>query len=316
MTTEERIAQIAAGFGQGIQNYQAGQQRQQQQSLQEEALRRQQALQSIEAANQLGAQSGRMIDPTQVQPLLASGNLQGLGELLQAAPQSEKAMRDQREAERLARKMQLDEQKTLAEIAKLQRGGGRGGSYKEQLQVQKLERELAKQSDPLEKLGAEGKKMVGIANEGLNAVMGMQQALDSGVTPKYIDPSTPLVGRFISDDPFTSNQRAAAEMFGRLQSGGAINKDEEARFVAMGPRPGDNPVVAKAKLESQKKALEDRLRIMGVTPEVLAQAGVQRRSSVAQPNQATLQAPSMINEAQAADPEYQEYLMLMQKAGR
>lgn len=315
MTTEERIAQIAAGFGQGIQNYQTGQQRQQQQSLQEEALRRQQALQSIEAANQLSTQSGRMINPAQVQPLLASGNLQGLGELLQAAPQSEKAIRDQRESERLARKMQLDEQKTMAEIAKLQQGG-RGGSYKEQLQVQKLEKELAKQSDPLEKLGAEGKKMVGIANEGLNAVLGMQQAIESGVTPKYIDPSTPLVGKFISDDPFTSNQRAAAEMFGRLQSGGAINKEEEARFVAMGPRPGDNPAVAKAKLVSQRKALEDRLRIMGVTPEILAQAGVQRRSSVAQPNQAPLQAPTIINEAQAADPEYQEYLMLMQKAGR
>jgi hypothetical protein len=43
-TTEQRIAKIANGFGQGVQNFQQGQDRQRSQDLQTEALRRQQAI--------------------------------------------------------------------------------------------------------------------------------------------------------------------------------------------------------------------------------------------------------------------------------
>jgi len=55
-TTEERIAKIAQGFGQGAQNFIQGQDKQRAQGLQEEALRRQQA---IDAQNQINSAEDR-----------------------------------------------------------------------------------------------------------------------------------------------------------------------------------------------------------------------------------------------------------------
>ena len=319
MTTEDRIAQIAQGFGQGLQNFQAGQRQLKAEELRAEALRRQQALDSQELAQNLSGQTGRAITAEQVQPFLASGDFSGLDQILSSAPLSRKAQADTLEAQRQQQKFDLDQRKTLAEISRLQRlgmPGAQGASYKEQLQVKKLERDLAKQSDPVQQLGVEGKKMVGIANEGINAITGMQQAVSSGVGPSYIDSNTPILGAVIGDTPFTANQRIAAEMFGRLQSGGAINKQEEERFIAMGPRPSDSKELAAQKLEAQKAAIQDRLNILGATPEVLARMGIAQRPSVPSQGPQALQVPSMVNEAQAADPEYLEYQMLLQKAGR
>jgi hypothetical protein len=138
----------------------------------------------------------------------------------------------------------------------------------------------AQKGTSLNDLSGESKKMVGLANEGINAVTGMEQAMANGVGPSRVNPSSPLIGSFVSDNAFTSNQRIAAEMFGRLQSGGAINKEEEDRFIAMGPRPGDDTQMAMQKLAAQKAALQDRLRIVGASPEMLSQAGVHSRSSV------------------------------------
>lgn len=130
-TTEERIAQLAQGFGQGVQNFQQGQDRQRQQSMQDEARRRQEAMQAIDIANTLGAQQGRMIDPSAIQPLLQSGNLQGIGELMQAAPVSDKFKAEQA---RLGQEQQLKD-----------------------LQTQKLQEDLRQSSLPFEQT-KEGRK--------------------------------------------------------------------------------------------------------------------------------------------------------------
>jgi hypothetical protein len=148
-----------------------------------------------------------------------------------------------------------------------------------ELMKQKLNQK-AGGGNPLNDLSGDAKKMVGLANEGINAVMGMEQALTNDIGPSRLDPNTPLIGTFASDNAFTSNQRIAAEMFGRLQSGGAINSEEEKRFIAMGPRPGDSKEIAQQKLAAQKAALEDRMRIYGVTPEALGSIGLERRPSV------------------------------------
>lgn len=97
-TTEERIAQIAQGFGQGFQNFQGQQDRQRviaaqadAKALQAEALKRQRALDALNVAGQLSSQTGKFIDPSQIEPMISSGNLEGLGEILQSAPLSRKA---------------------------------------------------------------------------------------------------------------------------------------------------------------------------------------------------------------------------------
>lgn len=58
-TTEDRIAQIAQGFGQGFQNFQGQQDRQRAISLQDEARKRQEALQALEIEARLADTTGR-----------------------------------------------------------------------------------------------------------------------------------------------------------------------------------------------------------------------------------------------------------------
>lgn len=58
-TTEDRIAKIAQGFGQGFQNYQQGQNQKLAQANQAEATRRQQALQAFEIENKIAETTGR-----------------------------------------------------------------------------------------------------------------------------------------------------------------------------------------------------------------------------------------------------------------
>lgn len=141
-----------------------------------------------------------------------------------------------------------------------------------------LEREkLAKTGgaeDKLKGLGAEGKNKLGYIVSGLDAVKGMEDAISQGIGPSRINPNTPIIGGMVSDTPFTRSQRIAAEMFGRLQSGGAINKEEEARFIQMGPRPGDSADQAQAKLEDQRRILEQRVQTMGLNEQDLSQLGI------------------------------------------
>jgi hypothetical protein len=59
----DRISRIAQGFGQGLQNYQQGQQNQEAKALQAEALRRQQAQQNLDAAVKIAEMTGRQTGP-------------------------------------------------------------------------------------------------------------------------------------------------------------------------------------------------------------------------------------------------------------
>ena len=108
-TTEERIAQLAQGFGQGVQNYRQGQDRQRQQSMQDEARRRQEAMQAIDVANTLGAANGRVYNPADIAPILQSGDFAKFGELMQSAPVSDKFRAEQA---RLGQEQQLKDLQT------------------------------------------------------------------------------------------------------------------------------------------------------------------------------------------------------------
>jgi len=109
----------------------------------------------------------------------------------------------------------------------------------------------------LEKLSATDKVRFDNVSLGLDGVKGMDEALKGGSNTFSL----------IGDNPFTVAQRYAAEAFGRMQSGGAINKDEEARFIAMGPRPTDSPAIQADKLKKQKALFEDRLKTLGFSPD-------------------------------------------------
>jgi len=79
----------------------------------------------------------------------------------------------------------------------------------------------------------------------------------------------------IGDNDFTLGLSKAAEAFGRMQSGGAINKDEEARFVSQMRSVGDSPQVQKQKLDEMLKLAKQRFQTLGFDPSkspVFAQA--------------------------------------------
>ena len=63
MSAVDTINKLAQGFGQGFQNYQQGQQAQEAKALQAEALRRQQAVQGIDAAAKLSEMTGKAYTP-------------------------------------------------------------------------------------------------------------------------------------------------------------------------------------------------------------------------------------------------------------
>jgi hypothetical protein len=71
----------------------------------------------------------------------------------------------------------------------------------------------------------------------------------------------------IGDSAYTAAARRATEAYGRMQSGGAINKEEEARFEKTLPRPADSVEIQRQKLIKQKQEMVSRLKTLGFTPE-------------------------------------------------
>jgi hypothetical protein len=71
----------------------------------------------------------------------------------------------------------------------------------------------------------------------------------------------------VGDNDYTAAERRAAEAFGRMQSGGAINKDEENRFLKMLPRSSDSKEMQRKKLIGQRSEMVSRLKTLGFTPE-------------------------------------------------
>ena len=76
-----------------------------------------------------------------------------------------------------------------------------------------------------------------------------------------------------------------AEAFGRIQSGGAINKDEEARFKKCLP-PTDSKKFKLKKACKYAKGFLDRLDTLGFKPE---EVGIQNKSWSYGKNQIRLQ---------------------------
>lgn len=93
-------------------------------------------------------------------------------------------------------------------------------------------------------------------NMGLKAAKDMEKAFKEG------DNTFSIVG----DNNFTESMRRYAEAFGRLQSGGAINKDEEDRFMAMAPGITDDEDMQRRKLQKMRLMFESRAKTLGVDP--------------------------------------------------
>jgi len=74
----------------------------------------------------------------------------------------------------------------------------------------------------------------------------------------------PLGGRrfqLIGDNEFTKNMRLGAENFGRMQSGGAISKDEEAKFNDILRSYADSPTEALKRLKELQADMQSRRQV-------------------------------------------------------
>jgi|DEB0MinimDraft_3_1074331.scaffolds.fasta_scaffold00643_11 hypothetical protein len=284
LTARERAFQEGLDMLQGAaqQGFKAYEQNQQ--------AKRDRALQALNLQNQL-AQTGMEITPEvqqQVSQAVESGEYGSLGGVFSQARQGQmqrqrdlEAQKLQREQDRLAqqqRERELDRQFRQQQLAQQQ------SQFEQRMGQQEADR-LAKQQlmqqqamptpqKKLAKLGAEAKSKVGSLASGIDAINKMEKSLLSGQgDADYITSDTPFIGGLISDNPFTENQRVLTEVVGRLQSGGAINKDEEKRFADMGPRPGDNMETQKRKLENQRRFLQNKLNAFGFQSGELADLG-------------------------------------------
>lgn len=144
----------------------------------------------------------------------------------------------------------------------------------------KLEKEVKTTTAPqnkLSKLGAESQNKIGGIVSALDSLKAMGGAITEGYGPRIISPDTALIGGFVSDDPYSAEERVVTEVIGRLQSGGAISADEGERFKALGPRPGDNQEQVAKKLDAQRRFLENKVIALGIKPEELDSLGFNTR---------------------------------------
>lgn len=110
-TTEDRIAKIAQGFNQGAQNFIQGQDRQRTQSLQDEANRRQQALQALEIEAKISENTGKNVLGSGLGSQILSGEQVDLQGALKDRGYTPKFEREQAVRQREATKAAQDQEK-------------------------------------------------------------------------------------------------------------------------------------------------------------------------------------------------------------
>ena len=85
------------------------------------------------------------------------------------------------------------------------------------------------------------------------ALKDMSAALDAGQNTFSI----------IGDNDFTAANARFTEALGRMQSGGAIGKDEQKKFMAMAPKASDSAVMQQKKLSALQSEMTNRLSTLG-----------------------------------------------------
>lgn len=131
-------------------------------------------------------------------------------------------------------------------------------SRADNLELKKME--LLKKNLPeerLKNLNGTDKARYDNALMALKGLDEMAQALDKG------NNTFSMVG----DNDYTAASRRATEAYGRMQSGGAINKDEEDKFEKTLPRSSDSKEMQRKKILTQRDEMLSRLKTLGFTPE-------------------------------------------------
>lgn len=168
------------------------------------------------------------------------------------------------------KKTEADIAKTLAETERIKYGRGTGDPEMADLRKLILQQQLAeaqrKSALEAEKQAPEGrlknlpstdKQRLDNAKLGLVSVQGMAAAISQGQNTFSL----------FGDNDFTQQRTLFEEALGRMQSGGAISKEEEMRFKNMAPTWKDSPEIQQKKLIQLQAEMASRLGTLGFTPE-------------------------------------------------
>lgn len=134
----------------------------------------------------------------------------------------------------------------------------------------------------LEKKGAEAQAKVGGLANSLATLKELDDLYSQGKKKSYITSDLPVVGQFMTDTDVDVVTRKLTDDIGRLRSGGAINKDEETRFMKMLPRAGDTPEIAQNKIRALTQEFQTRVRAYGVSPEEASKLTGQSKAMTAE----------------------------------
>jgi len=108
----------------------------------------------------------------------------------------------------------------------------------------------------IEKLGAEERKRLDNIIMGKAALKDMSKAFAEGYNTFTM----------IGDNPFTFAANRWNEAIGRMQSGGAINKEEAANFRRLVPSWSDSKEMQLTKLQKMGEEMDRRLQSFGMSP--------------------------------------------------
>lgn len=175
----------------------------------------------------------------------------------------------------LTPKTALQDALTKSQIAKNYaevRGQGAGGSKQllDQINLTLKQNELEKENfkktpqGRLEALNSSDKTRYDNVVMGLGAIQGMASGLRAG----------DWTARPYGDNDFTLALKQWNEAIGRMQSGGAIGKQEEKQFKDLAPGLMDSVEMQQKKLEQAHALFVGRLKTLGFTPEDAGKVGV------------------------------------------
>jgi len=120
------------------------------------------------------------------------------------------------------------------------------------------------QKTALEKMSGEQKTKVGSLISSLDSLKDLNTLVQNGKVPSYITSDTKGIGRFISDSPIDILIRKLSDDIGRARSGGAINGDEESRFLRMLPTAADDTKTSSYKIQNLHKEFTTKIQTLGL----------------------------------------------------
>lgn len=145
---------------------------------------------------------------------------------------------------------------------------------KQAVAIEQAKTDLENKPDvKLNKMSGDNRKRLDLVVDAISNLNRYDTAFDSGERRRLINPDTPIAGYALSSNPIDEATSFITESIGRLNSGGAINNDENKKFLKMVPTARDSDEAAKRKLTNLRAEFENKLTGLGFKPEQLDALG-------------------------------------------